>query len=171
MCGIFGCYDIKGNTSGVTKDTYYGAFSLQHRGQESAGIVVNDDGLFTVHKDSGLVNEVFSKATLESLGQGNMAIGHVRYGTLGTKQKENAEPIVINHMKGRLAISTGGRLVNAAELKSELEMQGMIFHTTSDAEIVSYVITKERLTSSSIEEAVAKSMDKLKGGYCILKYS
>ena len=166
---IFGI--IGDEKTGVASSVYYGLYAQQHRGQESAGIVVNDDGLFTVHKDSGLVNEVFSKATLESLGQGTMAIGHVRYGTLGTKKKENAEPIVINHMKGRLAISTGGRLVNAAELKSELEMQGMIFHTTSDAEIVSYVITKERLTSSSIEEAVSKSMDKLKGGYCMLLMS
>ena len=166
---IFGI--IGDEKTSVASSVYYGLYALQHRGQESAGIVVNDDGLFNLHKDSGLVNEVFSKATLESLGQGNMAIGHVRYGTLGTKKKENAEPIVINHMKGRLAISTGGRLVNAAELKRELEMQGMIFHTTSDAEVVSYVITKERLSSSSIEEAVAKSMDKLKGGYCMLLMS
>ena len=164
--GIIG--DEKTN---VASSVYYGLYALQHRGQESAGIVVNDDGLFNFHKDSGLVNEVFSRQTLDSLGQGNMAIGHVRYGTLGTKKKENAEPIVINHMKGRLAIATGGRLVNANELKSELEMQGMIFHTSSDAEVVSYVITKERLSSSSIEEAVTKAMAKLKGGYCMLLMS
>ena len=164
--GIIG--DEKTN---VASSVYYGLYALQHRGQESAGIVVNDDGLFNLHKDSGLVNEVFSRQTLEGLGDGTMAIGHVRYGTLGTKKKENAEPIVINHMKGRLAIATGGRLVNASELKYELEMQGMIFHTTSDAEVVSYVITKERLSSASIEEAVSKAMDKLKGGYCMLLMS
>ena len=166
---IFGI--ISDERTSVASSVYYGLYALQHRGQESAGIVVNDDGLFSSYKNSGLVNEVFSKATLDSLGQGNMAIGHVRYGTLGTKEKENAEPIVINHMKGKLALATGGRLVNASELKYELEMQGMIFHTTSDAEVVSYVITKERLSSSSIEEAVSKSMDKLKGGYCMLLMS
>ena len=155
----------------VASSVYYGLYALQHRGQESSGIVVNDDGIFTLHKNAGLVNDVFNRNQLDSLGLGNMAIGHSRYGTLTTKDKANAEPIVVNHIKGRLAIATDGSLVNAQELKHELELQGMIFHTTSDAEIISYIITKERITSSSIEDAVSKAMDKLKGGYCLLLMS
>ena len=167
--GVFGI--IGDERTNVASGVYYGLYALQHRGQESAGIVVNDDGIFTTHKDSGLVNDVFSRQALESLGLGTMAIGHVRYGTLLTKDKANAEPIVVNHMKGRLAIATDGTLVNAAELKHELEMQGMIFHTTSDAEVISYIITKERISAPSIEVAVSRAMDKLKGGYCLLLMS
>ena len=155
----------------VASSVYYGLYALQHRGQESAGIVVNDDGIFSTHKDSGLVDDVFSHQALNELGYGSMAIGHVRYGTLGTKDKVNAEPIVVNHVKGRLAIAHCGNISNAQTLKRELELQGMIFHTTSDAEIISYVITKERLTSSSIEEALSKAMTKLDGGYCLLLMS
>ena len=167
--GVFGIIGDK--RTSVAQSVYYGLYALQHRGQESAGIVVNDDGLFSLHKGSGLVNDVFDRKTLDSLGKGNMAIGHVRYGTLLTKDKANAEPIVVNHIKGRLAIATDGAIVNSVELKHELELQGMIFHTTSDAEIISYVITKERITSASIEEAVYKAMDKLLGGYCLLLMS
>ena len=155
----------------VAPSVYYGLYALQHRGQESAGIVVNDDGIFRTHKDSGLVNDVFSHQTLDSLGEGTMALGHVRYGTLDTKERVNAEPIVVNHIKGRLALATEGKLVNAAELREELELKGMIFHTASDAELISYMITAERLTSPSIEEAVNRAMYKLKGGYCLLLMS
>lgn len=164
--GVFGIIGDK--KTNVASSVYYGLYALQHRGQESCGIVVNDDGVFKSRKDSGLVNDVFSHEHLEALGHGNMAIGHVRYGTLGTKARENAEPIVVNHVKGRLAIATAGKLVNAAELKRELELQGMIFHTSSDAEIVSYVITKERITSASIEEAVCKAMNRFDGGLSLL---
>lgn len=167
--GIFAI--IGKEKTNVASSVYYGLYALQHRGQESAGIVVNDDGIFRAHKDSGLVNDVFVGDRLGRLGEGNMALGHVRYGTLGTKERVNAEPIVVNHIKGRLAIATTGKLVNFAELKRELELQGLIFHTTSDAEIISYIITKERLTSSSIEEAINKAMDKLKGGYTFVVMS
>ena len=164
--GVFGI--IGEEKTNVASSVYYALYALQHRGQESCGIVVNDDGLFRTLKDSGLVNDVFSSDKLAALGLGNMAIGHVRYGTLGTKDRANAEPIVVNHMKGRLAIATAGRLSNALELRRELEMQGMIFHTMSDAEIVSYVITKERLTSNSIEEAVSKAAERFDGGLSML---
>lgn len=155
----------------VASSVYYGLYALQHRGQESAGIVVNDDGVFRTYKDSGLVNEVFSSERLARLGEGNMALGQVRYGTLKTKERVNAEPIVVNHVKGRMAIATNGRLVNADTLKRELELQGLIFHTTSDAEIISCIITKERLTSPSIEDAVNKAVDKLVGGYAFVVMS
>ena len=167
--GLFGI--IGEERTNVASSVYYGLYALQHRGQESSGIVVNDDGIFRSHKDSGLVNDVFTSEALSSLGQGNMAIGHVRYGTLGTRERVNAEPLVVNHVKGRLALATAGKLVNTPQLKRELELQGMIFHTTSDAEVISCIITKERLSSASIEEAVNKAMNKLKGGYCLLLMS
>ena len=166
---VFGI--IGNDKTNVAGSVYYGLFSLQHRGQESAGIVVNDDGVFSGYKDSGLVDDVFNSKNLTELGNGNMAIGHVRYGTIGTKDRVNAEPIVVNHIKGRLAIATSGSLSNVAELKRSLELEGHIFHTTIDAEVVSCLITKERLTSASIEEAVSKAMKKLSGGLCILLMS
>ncbi len=155
----------------VASSVYYGLYAEQHRGQESAGIVVNDDGLFTSYNDSGLVGEVFNNERLKSLGEGNAAIGHCRYGTLGTKGRANAEPIVVNHVKGRLALATDGRLINADKLRRGLELRGMIFHTSSDAELISYIITGERLTSPSIEEAVNRAMNSLDGGYALLLMS
>lgn len=167
--GVFGI--IGNEKTNVASSVYYGLYALQHRGQESCGISVNDDGIFHTHRDSGLVNDVFTRQVLDSLGKGTMAIGHVRYGTLGTKARVNAEPLVVNHTKGHLAIATNGRLVNGAVLKQELELKGMIFHTSSDAEIVSYMVIQERIKSASIEEAVSRAMDKLKGGYCLLMMS
>ncbi len=167
--GVFGI--IGTEKTAVATSTYYGLYALQHRGQESAGIVVNDDGIFRIGKDTGLVNEAFSQTDLANLGEGNMAIGHTRYGTLGTNAKVNAEPVVVNHIKGRLALATDGSLVNAGPLRQELELSGMIFHTTSDAEIMSAVITRERLAAPSIEEAVNRAMHHLKGGYNILLMS
>ncbi|MBQ3018285.1 MAG: amidophosphoribosyltransferase [Clostridia bacterium] len=165
-------FGIIGNErTNVASSVYYGLYALQHRGQESCGISVNDDGIIHTYKDTGLVNDVFTSQKLESLGEGTMAIGHVRYGTMGTKGRVNAEPLVVNHTKGHLAIATNGRLVNGSVLKQELELKGMIFHTSSDAEIVSYVVIQERLNSVSIEEAVNKAMDKLKGGFCMLMMS
>ena len=167
--GVFGI--IGTERTAVASSVYYGLYALQHRGQESAGIVVNDDGLFNSYLDSGLVNDVFDKERLSLLGEGTMAIGHCRYGTLGTKGRDNAEPIVVNHIKGRLALATDGKLVNADKLRREFEMCGMIFRTASDAELISYVITKERLTSPSIEEAVNRAMNSLDGGYSLLLMS
>ena len=167
--GVFGI--IGDERCNVASSVYYGLYALQHRGQGSAGIVVNDDGIFTTHKDSGLVNDVFSAENLARLGKGTMAIGHVRYGTAVTKERINAEPIVVNHVKGRLAIATSGALVNGGKLRRELELQGMIFHTASDAEVVSYLVTKHRLEAPSIEEAVNRAMDSLDGGFTMLLMS
>ena len=163
---VFGIFGTK--TENVASSTYYGLFALQHRGQASSGIVVNDDGVFHVYKDSGIVNEVFSPLVLESLGLGQMALGNVRYGTSDTKDRINAEPMLVNHIKGRLAISHDGKLVNYAELRTELELQGSIFHTSNDVEVISNVITRERINAPSIEEAVNRAMYKLKGGYSLL---
>ena len=167
--GVFGIIGNERTT--VASSVYYGLYALQHRGQESCGIVVNDDGVFSQRRDSGLVNDVFAGSALSKLGLGTMAIGNVRYGTMKSKSRENAEPIVVNHVKGRLAIATAGALANGDELRRELEMEGMIFHTNSDAELISYLIIKERLAAPSIEEAVSRAMKKLVGGYCLLLMS
>ncbi len=150
---------------------YYGLFALQHRGQESCGIVVNDDGLFHSYKDLGLVNDVFTKPVIEKLGLGNAALGHVRYGTTGTNDRLNSQPIVVNHVKGRMALAHNGNLVNSYELRHDLELEGSIFHTTSDTEVISYIVTKERLTAPSIEEAVNRAMCKIKGAYSLVVMS
>lgn len=164
--GIFGT-----ETANVASSVYYGLYALQHRGQASSGIVVNDDGVFHVYKDSGLVNDVFTPNVLRSLGLGQMALGNVRYGTSDTKDRVNAEPIVVNHSKGKMAIALDGKLVNGAELKREMELQGSIFHTGNDAEIISAVIIKERIRSSSMEEAVTRAVNKLEGAYSLIVMS
>lgn len=168
-CGVFGIRSPE--MSDVARTAYYGLFSLQHRGQESCGIVVNDDGLFRSYKDTGLVNDVFTPEILDGLGLGGMAIGHVRYGTTGTNDRVNAQPIVVNHIKGKMALAHNGNLTNSAELRHDLELQGSIFHTTSDTEVISYVITKERLTAPSIEDAIDRAMDTLKGAYSLIVMS
>ncbi len=165
-CGVFGIFSRE--KTDVAGPVYYGLYALQHRGQESCGIVVNDDGLFNTHKDVGLVNDVFTQRVMDRLGQGNMAIGHVRYATTGDSGRVNAQPIVVNHIKGRMALAHNGNLVNSQELRRDLELKGSIFHTTSDTEVISYIITKERLNAPSIEEAVNRAMDQLKGAYSMV---
>lgn len=165
-CGVFGIFSD--HKTDVAHLTYYGLFALQHRGQESAGIVVNDDGVFRVHKEDGLVNDVFTPRIMEELGEGNMAVGHVRYGTTGSKGVANAQPIVVRHIKGSMALAHNGNLVNSYELRTELEEQGSIFHSTSDTEVISYIITKERINACSIEEAVSRAMKRIKGAYSLV---
>ncbi len=168
-CGVFGIFGT--NRKNVASIAYYGLYALQHRGQESCGIVVNDDGVFSSYKDLGLVSEVFSKDTLAHLSEGNMAVGHVRYGTTGGTTRNNCQPIEVNHQKGKMALAHNGNLSNALELRDKLELSGAIFHTTSDTETIAYVITRERLKVSSIEEAVSKAMDSLEGAYSLVLMS
>ena len=168
-CGVFGVFS--GKMADVANISYYGLYALQHRGQESCGIVVNDDGLFASHKDLGLVSEVFSEDVLKSLPKGTMAVAHVRYGTTGSTRRSNCQPIEVNHQKGRMAIAHNGNLSNAAELRSALELSGAIFHTTSDTETVAYIVTKERLSAPSIEEALSRAMNTLEGAYSLILMS
>lgn len=165
-CGVFGIFSPIRRNLPVT--AYYGLFALQHRGQESCGIVVNDDGLFRAYKDTGLVGDVFTPRVLEELGEGNMVVGHVRYGTTGCGDRLNSQPILINHVKGRMALAHNGNITNSLELRKELELAGSIFHTTSDTEVISYIITKERLTAPSIEQAVNRAMHRVKGAYSLV---
>ncbi len=168
-CGVFGAI-AKSNVD-IKNLVYYGLYALQHRGQESCGIVVNDDGIFTSYKDLGLVSEVFHDGTLASLPRGKIAVGHVRYGTTGGNNRNNCQPIEVNHQKGHLALAHNGNLSNAAQLRNELELSGAIFHTTSDTEIIAYIVTKERLHSGSIEEAVIRAMDSFEGAYSLVLMS
>ena len=168
-CGVFGVMSTKReNVAGIA---YYGLYALQHRGQESCGIVVNDDGVFSSYKDLGLVSEVFSKDTLAHLSAGNMAVGHVRYGTTGGTTRNNCQPIEVNHQKGKMALAHNGNLSNALELRDKLELSGAIFHTTSDTETIAYVVTRERIVTPSIEEAVSKAMYSLEGAYSLILMS
>ena len=168
-CGVFGV--ITNTTTDVGGLAYYGLYALQHRGQEGSGIVVNNDGLFYSHKDLGLVSEVFGREELAKLPQGEMAVGHVRYGTTGGNNRSNCQPIEVNHQKGRLALAHNGNLSNAAILRDELELGGAIFHTTSDTETIAYIITKERIKCGSIEDALTNAMEILEGAYSLVLMS
>lgn len=169
-CGVFGIYDVSGKRN-VVHDAYYGLVSLQHRGQESCGIAVNDRGVIHCHKDTGMVRDVFDEKTLNTLGEGQIAIGHTRYSTFGSVNHLNAQPLVVRHLKGQLAIAHNGNLTNAVELRKKLELEGAIFHTTNDSEIIAYEIIRQRLTSPSIEEALIKAMDVLEGAYSLVVMS
>ena len=168
-CGVFGAFSQQ--SADLASLTYYGLYALQHRGQESCGIVVNDDGLFTAHHGIGLVNEVFARRELESFPKGQIAVGHVRYGTTGGVTMRNCQPIQVNHLKGKLAIAHNGNLSNALILRSSLELSGAIFHSTSDTETIAYVITRERLSAPSIQEAVYQAMARLEGAYSLVMMS
>ncbi len=165
-CGVFGVFSTE--RGDLASHACCALFALQHRGQESAGIAVNDDGVFTVRRGTGLVSDVFPKEALAALGQGNMAVGHVRYATTGADSRDNAQPLLINHHKGPLALAHNGNLTNSWDLRRELEKQGSIFHTTTDSEVIAYVIVQERLNRSRMEEAVAAAMDKLEGAYSLV---
>ncbi len=168
-CGVFGI--LSNQKENLGKLVYYGLYALQHRGQESCGIVVNDDGMFSSYKDLGLVSEVFSRDTLAHLSEGTMAVGHVRYGTTGGTIRNNCQPIEVNHQKGKMALAHNGNLSNALELRDKLELSGAIFHTTSDTETIAYMITRERLTAPSIEDAVSHAMNALEGAYSLILMS
>lgn len=168
-CGVFAIYSNK--TIDAAMQTYIGLYALQHRGQESCGIVVNDRGVFSYHKDLGLVHEVFDKDTLAGLGQGNIAVGHVRYSTTGNSNRSNAQPLVVRHIKGPMAIAHNGNLVNARELREEYELKGAIFHSTNDTEVISYAITEQRLMCPSIEKAVENALGRLRGAFSIVVMS
>ncbi len=171
-CGVFGMYDFSGND--VASTIYYGLFALQHRGQESCGIAVSDTagpkGKVLSYKGMGLVNEVFTSENLEPL-HGDIGVGHVRYSTAGASTRENAQPLVLNYVKGTLGLAHNGNLINAAELRKELEYTGAIFQTTIDSEVIAYHIARERLNSKTVEEAVNRACCKIKGAYALVVMS
>lgn len=171
-CGVFGMYDFGGND--VASTIYYGLFALQHRGQESCGIAVSETngpkGKVNSYKGMGLVNEVFTQETLDGM-KGDIGVGHVRYSTAGASTRENAQPLVLNYVKGTLVLAHNGNLINANELRQELEYTGAIFQTTIDSEVIAYHIARERLTSKSVEEAVKRAAGKIKGAFSLVVMS
>lgn len=168
-CGVFGMYDFDGND--VSSSIYYGLFALQHRGQESCGIAVSDTdgpkGKVLSSKGMGLVNEVYTPDILANL-KGNIGVGHVRYSTAGASTIENAQPLVLNYVKGTLGLAHNGNLVNAPELRRQLELSGAIFQTTIDSEVIAYHIARERVKCSCVEEAVLRALKKVKGSYSLV---
>ena len=168
-CGVFGMYDFDGGD--VARSIYYGLYALQHRGQESCGIAVSDTegvkGNFRVYKDMGLLNETFNPELIGNL-KGDIGVGHVRYSTAGSSVRENAQPLVINYVKGILGMAHNGNLINAGELRDELAYTGAIFQTTIDSEVIAYLIARERLTSATVEEAVRNTMKRIKGAYSLV---
>ena len=171
-CGVFGIYDFDGGD--VASSIYYGLFALQHRGQESCGIAVSDTngpkGKVDSYKGMGLVNEVFTPEHLEGL-KGDIGVGHVRYSTAGESTRENAQPLVLNYVKGTLGLAHNGNLINAPELRRELEYTGAIFQTTIDSEVIAYHIARERLNCGTVEDAVKRAMKKIKGAYSLVVMS
>ena len=165
-------YDFDGGD--VASTIYYGLFALQHRGQESCGIAVSETngpkGKVTSYKGMGLVNEVFTQDNLEPM-HGDIGVGHVRYSTAGASTRENAQPLVLNYVKGTLALAHNGNLINAMELRKDLEYTGAIFQTTIDSEVIAYYIARERLNSNSVEEAVGRACQKIKGAFALVVMS
>jgi len=166
-CGVFGIWDPNGNCA---SSAYYGLVALQHRGQEGCGIAVNLNREISHYKDIGLVNEVFNEEILQKL-PGTMAVGHTRYSTAGGSLRENVQPLVLRYVKGSLALSHNGNIVNTAELKKDLEKNGAIFQTTADTEIMAYLIARERLNTGSIEGSVKKVMQMIRGAFSLLVMS
>lgn len=158
VCGIFGHED-------ASKLTYFGLYALQHRGQESAGIVASDGKNVHCYKNMGLVPEIFSEEILKGL-QGDIAIGHVRYSTTGASNIVNAQPLMVTHKGTTLAVAHNGNLVNSIALREELEEQGSIFQTTMDSEIVLHLMAKN--THNGLEKALEDSFRAIKGAYSIL---
>ena len=165
-CGVFGIYDLKGGN--VVPSIYYGLTSLQHRGQESCGLAVSrtdgERGNIQFHRELGLVSEVLDEETLRNM-EGDIGIGHVRYSTTGGSVAENAQPLVLSYIKGTLALAHNGNLVNTAKLKWELIRNGAIFHTTTDSEVIAFHIARERVHSKTVEEAILKTAQRIKGAY------
>lgn len=171
-CGVFGIYDFDGRDVAAT--IYYGLFALQHRGQESCGIAVSETsgpkGKVVSYKGMGLVNEVFTQDNLEMM-KGDIGVGHVRYSTAGASTRENAQPLVLNYVKGTLALAHNGNLINAAALRHDLEYTGAIFQTTIDSEVIAYHIARERLQTNTVEEAVNRACQKIQGAYSLVVMS
>ena len=168
-CGVFGIYDLDGGN--IAPSIYYGLTSLQHRGQESCGMAVSrtdgERGNVQFHKDLGLVSEVLRKDVVHNMN-GDIGIGHVRYSTTGESVAENAQPLVLSYIKGSLALAHNGNLVNTEALKWELIQTGAIFHTTTDSEVIAFHIARERVHSATVEEAVHKTVEKIRGGYALV---
>ncbi|MDR2909561.1 MAG: amidophosphoribosyltransferase [Oscillospiraceae bacterium] len=165
-CGVFGIFGEM--NADVAANACMALYALQHRGQESCGIAVNDDGVITYHRDTGLVPDVFDAETISRLGRGNMAIGHVRASSTDPHSRYSAQPLVVRHIKGTMVLAHNGNIINASKLREGLELGGAIFHSSTDTEVISHIVIKERLLSGSIEESVERAMHRISGAYSLL---
>ena len=163
-CGVFGIY-TNGSGQDAAEAAYYGLFALQHRGQESAGICVSRKGKLDCHKAMGLVSGRFCDG-LGSLKGSNLAIGHVRYSTMGDSLLINAQPLVVESPLGQLALAHNGNIINAKELRTELEAEGVAFQTTIDSEIIAALIAKN--SEKGLVDGISQAMEKLKGSYALV---
>ena len=161
FCGLFGIYGHRD----AARLTYLGLYSLQHRGEEAAGIVTYDGKTMHAHKGMGLVSEVFNEATLHGL-PGRMAVGHTRYSTTGSSTLKNSQPLVVTYAKGSIAVAHNGNLVNASELRQQLEANGSIFQTTVDSEIILHLLA--RATNKELEDDLSECLQLLKGAFNLL---
>ncbi|HYA08260.1 MAG TPA: amidophosphoribosyltransferase [Gaiellaceae bacterium] len=164
MCGVFGVYAPDRD---VARLTYFGLFALQHRGQESAGIAVSEQGRLTALRDLGLVSQVFDEQKLHGL-RGSVAIGHTRYSTTGSSQWSNAQPLVQHGRARTVALGHNGNLVNATALRDEMRAGGVTLRATSDSEVIAALIANDE---APLEEAVAGAMRRLEGAYSIVALS
>lgn len=169
-CGVFGIACSPGDTFNTAAETYLALYALQHRGQESCGIAVSDGNKIATVKKSGLVPEVFDDATLKPL-QGEIAIGHVRYASSTEINAINAQPITVTHINGNLSIALNGSIINREELRHEAEQRGAIFQSVSDAEILAYMLVRERLEQVAMEVALKNVMQKIRGAYSLVLLS
>jgi len=161
-CGVVGIY---APGEDVARLAYFGLFALQHRGQESAGIAVSDGRRISVHKEMGLVTQVFNEDVLSSLA-GGIAIGHTRYSTTGSSVLRNVQPLHCQSRHGCIALAHNGDLTNAAEIRSEMQAEGAVFETTSDSEVIARLISAS--PASTVEGAVQETMQRIRGAYSIV---
>jgi len=165
-CGVFGIFMQNPDTmTDAARTAFYGLYALQHRGQESAGIAVADDRHIGLHKGMGLVADVVKPYHIDNL-RGHIAIGHVRYSTTGGSALVNAQPLVFHYLKGMVALSYNGNLVNTVELKKRLETYGSVFQTTTDTEVIANLLA--RYSQDDLEDALNKAMIDIKGAFALI---
>ena len=161
-CGLFGIYSTK--IKNLSQMIYFGLITLQHRGQESAGIAAYNDGRIHYYKEMGLVREVFNDTILNRL-EGNIGIGHVRYSTTGESYVTNAQPLVVQYKGGSIALAHNGNLVNAGRIRDELEDRGSIFQTSIDSEVIANLIAKNY--SLGFKEAIVRAAKEIRGAFAL----
>src|SRR3954470_24666783 len=160
-CGVFGIY----GHPNAAELTYYGLYALQHRGQESAGIVTSDGNQFRTHRGMGLVSQVFNGSVLHDL-VGTMAVGHTRYSTTGSSHIRNAQPLTVDCARGQIAIAHNGNLTNANQLREELEANGSIFQTSVDSEIILHLMAQPNYNGSG--NHLIQTVHRIEGAYSLV---
>ncbi len=167
-CGVFGVSTHLYEAAGIT---YNGLLAMQHRGQEGAGIAVMKGNAILYHKDRGMVNEVFSREVMEKMPKSNLAVGHVRYSTTGSNTISNVQPFITEFLTGRIATVHNGNVINAKEIKHQLETCGLDFSATSDSEVISSLIAYKTVKEGSIEQGVIEAAKKLRGAFSLIVLS